>query len=393
MRLFDAHLPDSLQSGGFSEPTYSRLNRSARPGLQFVRGFLEDWFERYPASHKPELRARFRSSSNYHHNSAFFELFLHQLLLSLGCSVEIHPPLTETSRSPDFHVDLGGNHPFYLEAAVATYQSAEDAAAEARLHQLYDVLNRHVDSTDFFIWVEVNRAPDAPPPARRIARFLNDHLREIDPDEVTITYETKGDEALPSWAFIHEGWSVLFRPIPKKPHARGKPGVRPLGMFSSPARLVDHRTPLRDAITDKASAYGEFDEPYVVALNALEMIDEIDVLDALFGKEQVTVRFSPDNPDQSITTSTSRVPDGVWMSPSGPTNTRLSAVVIAYRLRPWSLGEASIRLYHNPWAARTYQSALTRLPQAIPREGRYDYVDGKQAIEVLGIDWPGDLAG
>lgn len=393
MRLFDWAGSKDVEPADFSEPAFAYLNQSDRPIFQFIREYLEEWFANYPPADKAELRARFRSSSNQHHNSAFFELLIHELLRSLECQIEIHPALESTSRSPDFLIHCMGDDIFYVEATVATYQSDDEAAADARLNQLYDVLNRHVDSTNFFISIEINSAPENPPPARSVARFLNSRLRNLDPDEVTAAYESEGYKGLPLWVYKDKSWSIILRAMPKKPDARGKPGVRPLGMFSSAAKWVDHRTPLRDAIADKASAYGDLRAPYVVAVNALEMIDEIDVMEALFGKEQFTVYFSQNPSNDSVTTQPSRIPDGLWMSGSGPTNTRVSAVLIASRLRPWSIGESSIRLYHNPWAASPYRSALTRLPQAIPNEGRYNYSDGESLLEIFGLDWPGDMAG
>ena len=55
---------------------------------------------------------------------------------------------------------------------------------------------------------------------------------------------------------------------------------------------MDHRTPLRDAIIDKAGYYGELTIPYVVAANALDHVDQDDIMDALFGQGQFTMTFS-----------------------------------------------------------------------------------------------------
>jgi hypothetical protein len=393
LSLFDEPPHPHLDAANFAEPAFSYLNRSTRPGFRFIRAFLEQWFRKYPSPHKPELRARFRSSLDSQHNSAFFELLLHEAILRLGADVEVHPTVDTSSRSPDFQVTPADGQPFYVEATITTYQSDKDAAAEARLNELYDALNRHVDSGAFFIWVEIDQAPEEPPPARRIAHFLNSMLRDLDPDAIAMTYEREGIDAVPQWTFSQGEWSISFRPIPKKKEARGRPGVRPLGMFGGSFKSVDHRTPLRESIANKAAAYGDLQRPFLIAVNALEVIDEIDVMETLFGKEQFTVYFSTDAPTEPVQTRQSRVPDGVWTGPSGPTNTRISGVILAHRLHPWSVGQASVRLYHNPWAQRPYQSILTSLPQAVPRDGRYEYIEGKQFREILALEWPSELAG
>ncbi len=388
MRLFDEFNRKDIDSADFLEPSFQYLNRSARPAFQFVRQMLESWFLRYPTEGQHELQSRFRSRLNVHHTSAFFELFLHELLFCLGCAVVIHPSVKGTTRSPDFFVEPQSGESFYLEATVATFQSKEEAAAEARLNQVYDVLNRHVDSTNFFISVDVNESPTFQPPGRKIAHFLNQKLKDLDPDEVTRRYESEGYKSLPTWKFQHEGWSVLFDPIPKKPEARGKLGVQPLGMFTSGVKWVDHRTPLRDAIIDKASAYGNLEQPFIVAVNAMKIIDDISAMEALFGKEQFNLLFSQTSPVDVVDTKMTRIPDGVWTSRHGPTNTQLSAALIVRNLRPWSIGESACRLYHNPWALAPYSSSLTDLPQAVPDKEQIGKVKGRAFVEILGIDWP-----
>lgn len=388
IHIFDEFKRKDLDAAGFSEPFFEYLNRSARPQFCFVRQMLEVWFSRYPTADQHELRSKLRSRLNVHHMSAFFELFLHELLLCLDCAVEVHPSIEGTTRSPDFFVEPRKGDNVYIEATVATFQSKKEAAAEARLNQVYDVLSRHVDRTNFSISVNVEEAPSSQPPGKKIAHFLNHHLGGLDPDEVIKLYESGGYEALPSWPFRHEGWSVVFRPIPKKSQARGKPRGRALGMFSSGVKFMDHRTPLRDAIIDKASAYGDLGLPFVVAVNAMEVIDDIDMMEALFGKEQFNALVSQNSPLDTVDSNMTRVPNGVWTRENGARNTRLSAVLIVCNLRPWSIGESTCRLYHNPWALFPYSLPSTSLPQAIPVEGKMRNEKGQSLIQMLGIDWP-----
>jgi hypothetical protein len=385
MRLFDdkVRIDDAVS---YSQPLFDLLNNSGSPEIDRIRHYLEGWFGRYPSLHKPDLRGRFRSAIDSQHNSAFFELLLHELLLCLGCDVEVHPAVEGIPRSPDFHVIAPDGGAFYLEATTVTYESDSKAAGQSRLNDLYDVLNRHVDSTDFFLHVEIESAPESPPPAREIARVVNEYLRGLDPDEIALLYERDDFSGVPKWRFNHQGWLVRFSPIPKKPEARGKPGIRPLGMLSTGWRFVDHRTPLRDSIADKATAYGNLGVPYLVAVNVLEMVDEADVLEALFGKERCRMYFARDSLGEVQRVEYNRIPDGVWTSFSGATNTRLSGVIIAHGVHPWNLSEARLRLYHNPWAEARYTSVLTQLPQAIPMKDSYDYGDGRSLFSILGLD-------
>jgi len=152
MRLFDEveRIDDSAM--GFAEPEFAFLNRCSRPEWKIIREELETWFSRYPSDAQGEFLSRFRSDNNNNFRSAFFELFLHELLLNLDCSVEIHPQLGPgTTRSPDFLVQGPSRHDFYLEACLATDESDEQTGAKARMNQVYDLLNKKLNLPNFLI--------------------------------------------------------------------------------------------------------------------------------------------------------------------------------------------------------------------------------------------------
>jgi len=390
MKLFDEIEREGYKAAQYAESNFSYLNRTTRIEFDRIRHELEEWFSHYPASGQAELRARFRSDINSQQHAAFFELFLHELLVKLGCRVTLHPSATDGAKTPDFLAESSSGERFYIEATLATGKSAAEAGALARMNTVYDVLNRSVDSPNFFLWLVLEGAPATQPPAKKLASFVNARLAELDPDEITRLYESEGIDAVPRWHFEHEGWRIEFRPIPKKPEARGKPGVRPIGMQSFEIRWVDHRTAIRDAIIKKSGRYGVLDLPYIIAVNALEPIDEIDIMEALFGKEQFTVAFSQNEPLEPVRSEMSRLPDGAWTSPYGPRYTRVSGVLLATRLSSWNVPRANLRLYHNPWAQRVYSSVLTRLPQAIPQDDCMKRIDGESPRAILGLSptWP-----
>ena len=85
MRLFDTISRHDEGLPQFAEPEFIYLNRSAKPDVSHIRELLEAWLSRYPTSVQTDLCGRFRSPDDTPHRSAFFELFLHELLLRLGC--------------------------------------------------------------------------------------------------------------------------------------------------------------------------------------------------------------------------------------------------------------------------------------------------------------------
>ena len=59
---------------------------------------MHSWYQRYPDA-SAELRTRIRSPKE--HESASFELYLHELLVRLGYSLAVHPE-TESGKRPEF---------------------------------------------------------------------------------------------------------------------------------------------------------------------------------------------------------------------------------------------------------------------------------------------------
>lgn len=143
MRLFDEVDRHDKGPARYAEPQFPYLNRSARVMFSRTRQVLEAWFSRYPVSGQADLRPRFRSRNDAQHRAAFFELFLHELLLRLDHDVTIHPsPSQASTRRPDFLAESPSGGCFYMEAVVATDESEEDGAARARMNVVYDALDR-----------------------------------------------------------------------------------------------------------------------------------------------------------------------------------------------------------------------------------------------------------
>lgn len=393
MKLFDARERTDFGTANYAESVFGYLNRTARYEFNRIRNEIDDWFSHYPEPGQAELRARFRSDVEVQHQAAFFELYIHELLVKLNCEVVLHPRLPGIPKSVDFFVRPQIGERFYLEATVAARESSTESAARARMDVVYDVLDRVIVSPDFFLALKVKGAPNTPPNSRQLASFVQKHITGLDPDEIQRLYDISLD-AVPRWHYKHDGWELEFRPVPKKANTRGKPGLRPIGSRSTTFEAVDHRSPVREAINQKAGRYGELGLPYIVAVNAMALIHEDDVLDALFGTEQVSILYSQNDPSAQIQTEISRMPDGAWLGPNGPKNTRVSGTLVISRLSAWTIPRATIRLYHHPWAQWPYQSVLTRFPQAIPQENRIVMVNGESLGTVLGLpaSWPEDAA-
>ena len=115
--LFDDMKRTDASSRQPNEPFFAYLNRSADREATEIRGRLESWFGGFPVKDRDDVRGRFREDDDHAHRGATFELFIHELLIRLDCTVEVHPKISGKNSRPDFFARHGGRV-FYVEATV-----------------------------------------------------------------------------------------------------------------------------------------------------------------------------------------------------------------------------------------------------------------------------------
>jgi hypothetical protein len=371
--LFDNIPRDFIGPAQYSEPNYSFLNRSARMTVQRIRETLETWFSHYPKEHQPEFQVRYKSKINYENQAAFFELFLHELLLRLGCSVQLHPKIPIYTKTPDFLVSAPDNSKFFLEAALVTGEPRNKASAKAIEQSFYDALNQ-IDSPNFFIGVTIRGEPHTQPPVKHIKAFLEQELAQLDPDNT--------DTTTLHWPFDFEGWHLDFSPIPKKPEARKKPSGRPIGFHQSEMVFVNSHEAIKKVLKDKAGRYGNLGLPYLIAVNVTDpYADYEEIILALYG----SIRWM-DTTDQNLEDAS----NGLWRNPKKPRWKRLSGVLASIRLTPWNLFRSQLRLYHNHSPEFPYESVLKRLQQVQVKTDRLCWINGESLANLLALpeEWP-----
>lgn len=363
-----------------AEADFAYLNRSGRFEMASARALVEQWFSRYPAEHQGRLRSRLRGD-DIALDSAFFELYLHELLLVLGLAPTVEPPAGTKGKSPDFLVTGQYGSPFYLEACVVSAKSKDEISAERRANQVYDQIDKLI-SPDFFIGIEIREHPKAPPPGQAIRRFLAQQLAGASWEEVDAAMDRGGLEAAPCWRYSDQSWTVDFFPIPKRAEERGKPDTRPLGLWFHDARNLSDVDDIRAAVVRKAGKYGDLGAPFVVAVNLLSgFADENVVLKSLLGRTRFTISRS----DKGIAGGWDRTPDGVWTSARGPRYTRLSGVLVVHHARPWSVRSSELWYCPNPWAAHPLSAPLPRLPRLAIEDEKYVRVGGAGPAEIFGL--------
>lgn len=355
-----------------TEGRFHFLDRSARPEAERVREQLDRWLDTYPRLHREELAGRIRSPIDAQFYSAVFELYLFQLFVRLGYRTIVHPDTASKSEKvPDFLLISSDGHELLVEAVLATEESDSDRAENARLNEVYATLDK-VESPDFFAMVDIDGSPQAPLPGNHWRSTVQEWVSSVVYEDVlhlATSNTSRSMELLPSLK-LHDGeFSLTFTLIPKKPEARGKQNHRFLGGFSPPARWVQSWKAIQKSVRKKASRYGQIDQPFVIAVNALgEDVDD-EQRNSLYGR------------------------DGIWRSEDTTAHTRVSAVILAQHLMPWTVGSTILKVCHNPGAAHICRGPICTLPQR--RIVGSEVVDdpGVEPWNVLGLParWPFDL--
>jgi hypothetical protein len=390
MTLFDAGTRIEMRFKGYSEPDFAYLNLSGRPSVSALRPMLEEWFQHFPLNAQADMRSRFRSASNTQHQGAFFELYIHELLISMDCTVTVHPVLATASTHPDFLARHVSGVEFYVEATLAGIPANTTQGADARIAQVYDVLER-MDSPNFFLHLDVEGSPSNPPPASKLRGKVQRWLTTLDPDQIASKMQANRFEEIPRFEWEYSGWKIVIMPIAKSIPNRGKPGIRPIGVICPEAEGLQTDRELKAALETKAYKYGELGIPLLIAVNVLSVhCDDVDLLNALLGQESLIVFF--DQNDKIVKEKQQRKHNGFWFGSKGVRNQIVSGVLTASNLNEWSMGVLTPELFHNPWATRPFNSSWWPMSQRIPNNATRHYLkhEGKTAGEMLRVPnpWP-----
>ncbi|HEX2623140.1 MAG TPA: hypothetical protein VHL11_23430, partial [Phototrophicaceae bacterium] len=345
LKLFDDIERTYLGPSKFSEARWIFMNRTALPGYEYLRVFLQNWFDDYQTSSvkRYSLWKNFHSDKDDEHLSAFFELYLCQLFKAQSFKVEIEPEWE--SKRPDFLLSLSSGQKILLEA-TGLYPENKFSKSKKQEQLVIDYLNEHLHSPNFFLHIRISRSPVGKPPSAQILRQVEQFLSRLNYDEVVERSQNDvnmGLERFPSTICDHQTWSIEIIAIPKKDIARGKPGMRPVGSMFYDVVTVNTASHIKHSIDRKYGHYGDLNVPYLLALNVMEdHYNEESLLEALFGEEITYYNL------ETGELSRSRKPNGSWVRDSGHyQKQRMSAVCVFNKLRPETMDSVNPIVWHH----------------------------------------------
>lgn len=253
---------------------------SLRPEIIDARKQMEEWFALYPDAEKNDLRNNFKNDFD----AGFFELFLYTLFYKMGYKITIHPEVPDSTKKPDFLVS-GFGEEFYLEAKVSYYESKDERSKEKMLGSLYSILNKAV-ITDFYIYLRnINLKTGQQPRSNKIRKAIEDTINSYGVDELLENMNNGKITNPPIHVYEDDDIYIEYGPIPRSVEARGKAGHRAIGIYGGDAKILENAESLRGGLKVKAGRYGSLDKPFLIAINAIDMmsLDKNDVMDCLMG--------------------------------------------------------------------------------------------------------------
>jgi len=246
-----------------------------------------------------------------------------------------------------------------------------------------------VHSDAFIVQVQFAEDGAQPIPIRKLAEDTQAWLDGLNPADVREEIGVKGllGSAQHIWQHERSGWSVALAPIPR---STNRPGGRIVGVTGPHVGWIDDRTPIREALYEKAHKFGdELGKPLVVALGLLRTFaDDIDIIDALFGDDVYLL-------DPSTGDGTSaRKANGLLIGSDGPHSCRLSAVLVGKDVAPWSAARTGLALWKHPAATFPVHCDAGGVLTIIDPQDDGSFVTTPATVSTgelfgLPLDWPG----
>lgn len=319
-----------------AEPSAEFYDRIAGPYWDQVREMINEWWSHFPGHAHHGLRSRLLDrNSDANVSSALWELYLHEMLLGSGCTVEIERTVGSRSKNPDFLVTRGDDQ--FVVEAIWTSQRLGQAMGDVLPPVLSDAIDS-VPSPNFFLAVSINTSGSPAPSQKRLKADLTRWLADLDPDQVIADRER--NLPWPQHTWREAGWSITFEAMPRSPGRRGLASSRTIGIHPVMGGFLDNSELVFDAVKKKGKKYGQMPLPFIIAVGHAAMFPDDEDIDAsLYGT------LHEHGPVGGETTLT-RQPDGYW---TGPRNhSQVSGVLVVANPAPWTWARNTPVLRHSP---------------------------------------------
>lgn len=372
MQLFDDFVRTDGTPRKAMEGLYAFLNRSSWPVCVRARILYQSWFDRYPDDdHQKGLYRRFTSKRDKEHQSAYFELLLHEVLTCMGAKLTLEPSVPGTSKTPDFLVELDGDR-FYVEAMV-------NYAKENNLldSPIFDIVCEWIDEMDipeYLVHIFLSAQPTCMPTNASISAQIT-RLIQLENNEVTRQqlFEAGHHSSTIGFLEIADAYARVNL-VPRAAEHVGVAGL-PNVVRSTGGVMLDVATEWRESIRRKAKSKDMhlYDAPCVLAVDVMDGFARIGDkgLQAVYGADNGFARQG-----------------GIWKNANaGSWRDKLAAVWMFHYVEPVQASPSGIEdcLLLSPSIEQALPKSLRDLTQIRPENGEFQGHDGVSLDQLLGV--------
>lgn len=341
--LFEDKTRDYMGIAFPSESVFDFFDRSGTDWAESIRSYLNVWIANYPSDDVKSLISRLK---NREFDSAFHELFIHELFNQLGYQLEPHPDLGHTSKRPEFRFSKNSEIG-YIESKLVTEKATDEGAIEQIKSNIKDKINKRVKSKDFFISISELTIKDRSEISsfNELCQKLQEYLDSRNPDiPFYDNLRTTTDSPKPYFEYENNNLYIQIGLISKPIEMRSE-GDSIIGLFNSGVKWMNTPEAIKSSIHKKASRYGELNAPYIITLNMTESFSysDIDVENALYG----------DTAQDFFTGTVERFPNGAFGISENPKYTRVSGVLFS-NAHYMNVNQLKLKYYRNPFAEFPY---------------------------------------
>lgn len=380
IKLFDKTSEFIEGPASNNENSFNYYHKSNRVDIKIIRVTLEDWFSKYPEAEKKELKIRFKKDFD----SAFFELFLHELFYKLGYEIIIHPELKDSNKRPDFLIIKNGKQT-YVEAKICFDKTEVEMAFEHLQNEFYDQLSK-VKIKGFLLAIEeVNFITKKQPRVKELIGKIENEVAKLDTIQVTKDIQKYGFEECPGIEYENKDFNIIVKPMPLIESEKDTISENPIGMFPFESFWGGGEESLRQSILKKSNRYGKFEIPYLICINALgKKSGKNDIENLVWGSLQYTYSTNPKDRDGKFT----RKRDGIFYN-SGKAQLKNVSGIIFTKIFPSNIPNAKYWMYKNPFANNNFNFEDIDLVYSFIKDDQIISAEGANFDRIFEIskDW------
>jgi len=288
--LFNLKIKEDNTPAKYNESEISFLNRSTRDIVLKTKEYFNFWFNEFKKEQLLEESSRMRedilSGNDERYYSAITELWIYSFLKKQKFTLKAHPNIKNVRGRPDYLAEKDGGT-FYLEVKTII-GSSEDLRVKKTKNHIKNMVDE-LACIDFYINISFLSIGDDNLKYSLIKKRLKEAIENLDYELI------KSKKMDPPIILIEEGgWNIKIDFIPVGENARKKRTVksRNIGVTFDQLEVVKIDKSIKDAIHNKKK-YKGVKKPFLLVINVINkgiFLDDIDIMDALFGNMQYTLK-------------------------------------------------------------------------------------------------------